>query len=96
MSIKWVSIHDYLTGQAIPITETGLNIPTGIGYGIRPDLISSQVTVGGSPSEVDFFDVAPDLSPDAFARSPVTGNGRRYASAPLPDSFRMCVAGQPA
>ena len=68
----------------------------------KPDVISSQETLGGSPSKVDFFNGAPYLNPAAFAQSPVTGNGTplRVGTAPrflpnvrgpaqLSETFRM-------
>jgi hypothetical protein len=63
------AIHNYSSGPALAVIESGLNIPAGIGYGIRPDVISSKETLGGSPGKVDFFNGTPYLNPDAFAES---------------------------
>lgn len=81
---KLAAIHNYISGPSLAVTESGLNIPPGFGYGIGPDVISSKETVGGSPSKVDFFNGTPYLNPAAFAQSPVTGNGTplRVGTAP--------------
>jgi len=78
------AIHNYLSGASIPIYETGLNTPNGIGFSIRPDIVSSQLTVGGAPSKVDVNNGTTYLNPAAFALSPVTGNGTplRVGTAP--------------
>jgi hypothetical protein len=78
------AIHNYRSGDSIPIYETGLNIPNGIGFAIRPDIVSSQLTVGGAPTKVDVNNGTPYLNPAAFALSPVTGNGTplRVGTAP--------------
>jgi len=77
-------IQNYLSGQAIPIGESGINIPPGIGFGIRPDVISGNETLGGSPGKLDFFNGTPYLNPGAFTESPITGNGTplRVGTAP--------------
>ena len=72
---KLAAIHDYFSGPAIQLTESGVNSPPGFASNIRPDVISSQETLGGSPSKVDFFNGSPYLNPAAFALSPLTANG---------------------
>jgi hypothetical protein len=78
------AIQNYISGASIPIVESGLNIPPGIGYGIGPDVVSSQETLGGSPGKVDFFNGTPYLNPAAFAESPITADGTplRVGTAP--------------
>jgi hypothetical protein len=81
---KLAAIQNYTSGPAVAVSEAGLNIPPGIGYGIGPDVISNHETLGGSPGRVDFFNGTPYLNPDAFAESPTTANGTplRVGTAP--------------
>ncbi|OLE87089.1 MAG: hypothetical protein AUG07_01565 [Acidobacteria bacterium 13_1_20CM_2_60_10] len=78
------AIHNYHSGDPIPIFQTGVNVPAGIGFGIRPDQVSSSLTLGGAPGRVDVNTGTPYLNPDAFAISPQTGNGTplRVGTAP--------------
>jgi hypothetical protein len=78
------AIQNYISGPSLAIVEAGLNIPPGIGYGIGPDVVSSQETLGGSPGKVDFFNGTPYLNPAAFAESPITADGTplRVGTAP--------------
>ena len=78
------AIHNYHSGDPIPIFETGAYVPAGIGFGIRPDEVSSSVTLGGAPGKVDVNTGTPYLNPAAFAKSPLTGNGTplRVGTAP--------------
>jgi hypothetical protein len=46
---KLAAIHNYFSGLSIQVGESGLNIPPGIAYGIRPDVISGQETRRGAP-----------------------------------------------
>jgi hypothetical protein len=81
---KLAAIQNYLSGSALAIVESGLNIPAGIGFGIRPDVISKKETLGGAPSTLDFFNGTSYINPAAFAESPITGNGTplRVGTAP--------------
>jgi len=81
---KLAAIHNYLGGLPLAVVESGLNIPAGIGFGIRPDVISKNETLGGAPSKLDFFNGTSYLNPGAFAESPITGNGTplRVGTAP--------------
>ena len=78
------AIQNYISGASIPVVESGLNIPPGIGYGIGPDVVNSQETLGGSPGKIDFFNGSPYLNPGAFAESPITADGTplRVGTAP--------------
>jgi hypothetical protein len=70
------AIHNYSSGAAISVGESGLNVPPGFAPSIRPDVISGQnLTVGGIPSHVDVQDPTQYLNPDAFVQSPLTANG---------------------
>jgi hypothetical protein len=99
---KLAAIHNYLSGGSLAIVESGLNIPPGFAFGIRPDVISSQETLGGVPGKLDFFNGSGYLNPAAFAQSPTTPNGTplRVGTAPrylpnvrgpsqLSETFRM-------
>jgi hypothetical protein len=81
---KLAAIHNYLSGLPLAIVESGLNIPSGIGFGIRPDVISKNETLGGAPTKLDFFNGTSYINPAAFAESPITGNGTplRVGTAP--------------
>jgi hypothetical protein len=79
------AIHNYSSGAAIAVNESGLNIPPGFAASIRPDVISGQqLTVGGIPSHVDVQNPTQYLNPNAFTPSPLTANGTplRVGSAP--------------
>jgi hypothetical protein len=79
------AIHHFVSGDPIAISESGLLIPDGIGFGIRPDVISGQkLTVGGAPTKVDVFNGTPYLNPAGFGLVPQTQNGTplRVGTAP--------------
>jgi hypothetical protein len=79
------AIHHYVSGDPIMITESGLNIPDGFAFGIRPDIVAGQrLTLGGAPSSLDVVIGKPYLNPGAFAPSPTTTNGvpLRVGTAP--------------
>jgi carboxypeptidase family protein len=79
------AIHHFVSGDPIAIAESGLLIPDGIGFGIRPDVVAGQKsTVGGAPSKVDVFNGVPYLNPAAFSLVPQTTNGTplRVGTAP--------------
>ena len=99
---KLAAVHNYFSGPALSIGESGVNVPAGIAFGIRPDVLSSQETLGGSPGKIDFFNGTPYLNPAAFGESPLTPNGTplRVGTAPrflpnvrgpmqLSETFRM-------
>jgi hypothetical protein len=77
-------IHNYSSGLPIQVSYSGYNIPVGFGSGIRPDITSSQLTLGPAPTNVDFSVGAPYLNPAAFAPAPSTANGvpLRVGTAP--------------
>jgi hypothetical protein len=79
------AIHNYYSGDPIAVGESGLLIPDGFGFGIRPDIIAGQrLTVGGAPTNLDVFNGTPYLNPAAFAVSPQTSSGTplRVGTAP--------------
>jgi carboxypeptidase family protein len=99
---KLAAIHNYWSGGSLQLSESGLSTPSGFAFNIRPDVVSSQETLGGSPGKVDFFNGTPYLNPAAFVSSPITPNGTplRVGSAPrflpnvrgpayLSETFRM-------
>jgi hypothetical protein len=81
---KFASIHNYRAGGPIAVGQSGVNSPPGFSGGIRPDVLGSDQTLGGAPGKVDVFNGTAYLNPDAFAHSPVTGNGTplRVGTAP--------------
>ncbi|HKW98227.1 MAG TPA: carboxypeptidase regulatory-like domain-containing protein [Bryobacteraceae bacterium] len=96
------AIHNYFSGQSLQLYQSGLNTPPGFAPNIRPDVISSQETLGGVPGKLDYFNGSPYLNPGAFATSPLTANGTplRVGTAPrflpnvrgpaqLSETFRM-------
>lgn len=98
---KLAAIHNYFSGASIAVTESGLNTPNGFGT-IRPDVLSSNQTVGGIPGTLDLFNGTSYLNPAAFAVSPSTANAvpLRVGTAPrflpnirgpmqLHETFRM-------
>src|SRR6187455_3226575 len=60
-------IHGYQSGLPIQVSYSGYTIPAGFAPGIRPDVLSSNQTVGGAPSKTDFSTPVPYLNPKAFA-----------------------------
>jgi len=99
---KFAAIHNYLSGPSIQLGEGGVNTPPGFASNIRPDVVSSQETLGGAPSKTDVFNGTPYLNPAAFVSSPLTANGTplRVGTAPrflpnvrgasqLSENFRM-------
>ena len=81
---KLAAIHNYFSGGSINVGESGFNIPPGFGPNLRPDVVSSQETVGGIPGKLDWSIGAQYLNPSAFALSPATTNGTplRVGTAP--------------
>jgi hypothetical protein len=77
-------IHGYQSGLPIQVSYSGYTIPAGFAPGIRPDVLSSNQTVGGAPSKTDFSTPVPYLNPKAFAVQPLTDNGipLRVGTAP--------------
>lgn len=77
-------IHGYTSGLPIQVTYSGLNIPAGFATGIRPDVVSTNETLGGAPTKTDFAVGSPYLNPAAFSPPPLTPNGvpLRVGTAP--------------
>lgn len=99
---KFAAIHNYLSGPGIQLGEGGVNTPPGFASNIRPDVVSSDETLGGAPGKTDVFNGTPYLNPAAFVSSPLTANGTplRVGTAPrflpnvrgasqLSENFRM-------
>jgi len=78
------AIHNYASGNAVAVYESGVNSPAGFSTGIRPDVVSGQQSTVGMPSKVDVQEPTPYLNPDAFTESPLTANGTplRVGTAP--------------
>jgi hypothetical protein len=78
------AVHEYQTGAALNISQSGISSPDGISGDIRPDVTGQPYSLGGAASKVDFFEPTPYLNPAAFAESPRTGNGvpLRVGTAP--------------
>jgi hypothetical protein len=68
-------IHNYNSGLPVQVGYSGYTIPVGFAPNIRPDVVSSNMTLGGAPSKTDFSKGTPYLNPDAFALQPTTPNG---------------------
>jgi len=76
-------IHQYSSGAALAVGESGVNTPPGFSTGIRPDVVVGQKqTLSGG--KVDVQVPTPYLNPDAFMQSPLTPNGTplRVGTAP--------------
>jgi len=69
------AIHDYNSGDPIRVGQSGINTPEGFSWCIRPDFTGANLSLGGAPGKVDFFNGTPYLNSAAFAESPRTGNG---------------------
>jgi hypothetical protein len=52
---KMAAIHNYLSGASLQLGESGVNAPPGFASNIRPDVISNQETLGGTPGKTDVF-----------------------------------------
>jgi hypothetical protein len=68
-------IHNYSSGLPVQVGYSGYTIPVGFAPNIRPDVVSSKLTLSGAPSKTDFSVGTPYLNPDAFALQPTTPNG---------------------
>lgn len=95
-------IHQYRSGSPVTVYAGGLTGPDGFSPYFRPDLVSSQYTVGGAPSHVDYDIGTQYINPAAFQLQPATPNGvpSRVGSSPrvidglrgpseLGETFRM-------
>jgi hypothetical protein len=79
------AIHNYSTGFPVSVSQSGLNIPPGFAFGIRPDVVSGEpLTVGSASQRVDVQSPTQWLNPAAFAPSPRTDAGTplRVGTAP--------------
>ncbi|MFN7994111.1 MAG: carboxypeptidase regulatory-like domain-containing protein [Bryobacteraceae bacterium] len=76
-------LQSYQSGLPIIVYQSGLNMPPGFGS-IRPDVINSNVSLGGVPTAVDYSVPTQWINPAAFASVPMTGNGvpLRVGTAP--------------
>jgi len=72
---QFAGIHNYSSGLPFQVTYSGLNVPVGFAPNIRPDVVSSNVTLGGASSNTDFTVGTPYVNPAAFAPPPKTPNG---------------------
>jgi hypothetical protein len=72
---QFAGIHNYSSGLPIQVSYSGYNIPVGFAPGIRPDQVSSQLTLSGAPTHTDYNNGTPYLNPAAFAVQPLTDNG---------------------
>jgi len=69
------AIHHYVSGGPVAVGEPDLLIPSGFGFGIRPDIVGGQkLTLGGAPTKVNVNTGpntgTPYLNPAAFSRVP--------------------------
>jgi hypothetical protein len=72
---QFAGIHNYTSGLPIQVTYSGFTIPVGFATGVRPDVLGTNLTVGGAPSKTDFNNGVAYLNPNAFAPPPITDNG---------------------
>jgi len=72
---QFAGIHNYSSGLPIQVAYSGFSIPVGFAPGIRPDVIGTNLTLGGAPTTTDFNVGTPYLNPAAFAPPPTTQNG---------------------
>ena len=81
---QFSAIHNYRSGDPIAVYQSGLDVPDGFSWGIRPDVTGQRYALGGAPAKVDFFEPVPYLNPAALTESPRTGNGvpLRVGTAP--------------
>ncbi len=76
--------HQYRSGDPVSVSQSGVNSPAGFSTTIRPDLVGTELTLGGAPSKTDVSIPTPYLNPAAFAESPKTPDGvpLRVGTAP--------------
>jgi hypothetical protein len=81
---QFSGVHQYQSGEALDIGQSGIENPDGFSDGIRPDATGQPYSLGGAPSKTDYFVPVPYLNPAAFTPSPSTGNGvpLRVGTAP--------------
>jgi len=72
---QFSAIHNIRSGDPLYIGQSGISSPNGFSGGIRPDVTNQNFTLGGAPSDVDFFTATPYLNPAGWEPSPRTGNG---------------------
>ena len=51
---QFAGIHNYSSGLPFQVTYSGLSIPVGFAPNIRPDVVSSNVTLGGASIKYRF------------------------------------------
>jgi hypothetical protein len=82
------AIHNYQSGLPVSVGESGLNIPPGFAFGIRPDVLTNApLTLGSASQKVDVQDPTQWLNPAAFALSPQTASGTPLAVGTAPRFF---------
>ncbi len=79
-------IHQYQSGGVISLGQGGINSPAGFGE-FRPDIVGSNLSLGGAPDSLDFFVGTPYLNPAAVQESPRTGNGVPLRPGTAPRRF---------
>jgi hypothetical protein len=78
-------IHNYQSGYPVSVGESGLNIPPGFAFGLRPDVLTGvPLTLGSASQKVDVQNTTQWLNPAAFTLSPQTAAGTplRVGTAP--------------
>jgi hypothetical protein len=82
------AIHNYQSGMPVQVFESGLNIPPGFAFGIRPDVLTGvPLTVGSASQKVDVQNPTQWLNPAAFALSPQTAAGTPLGVGTAPRFF---------
>jgi len=80
---KFSGVHQYISGFPVSVSQSGVTATLG-GDAPRPDVTGAAQTLGGAPSDTDFFNGTPYLSSAGFAQSRRTANGTpiRLGTAP--------------
>ena len=77
---QFAGIHNYQFRLPIQVSYSGYNIPAGFAPGIRPDVLSDNLTLGGAPTKTD-LQRRYALSQPGSVRSPANHSERRAAEA---------------
>ena len=82
------AIQQYHSGGPLAFFSTNLNIPTGFGGGIRPDVLTGvPLASGGFPSHIDWSSPTQWINQASFANVPTTGNGVPLRVGTAPRNF---------